>query len=229
MTARPDSRSRSLPDFALETAALDGGHWTVAGIDEAGRGPWAGPVLAAAVVLDPDNIPGGLNDSKKLTAQVRDTLFERISAMAHVGIGIAGVDRIDRDNILGATLWAMRAALDDLPSAPAYALVDGNRMPDLPCPAETVIRGDARCLSIAAASIIAKAARDRIMRNLSEQYPGYGWERNMGYGTAEHSAAIGRLGVTPHHRRSFRPVRLRWDCPVDPADDARKTAGTTHR
>ena len=203
-----DSRSKDLPDFALEMAALDAGHKAVAGIDEAGRGPWAGPVVAAAVVLDPDNIPDGLNDSKKLTAQARDALFDQISALAHVGVGIADVDRIDRDNILAATLWAMRAALDDLSSAPAYALIDGNRMPDLPCPAETVVKGDGRCLSIAAASIIAKTTRDRIMRSLSEECPGYGWERNMGYGTAEHSAAIGRLGVTPHHRRSFRPIRL---------------------
>ncbi len=203
-----DSRSNDLPDFTLEMAAFEAGHQAVAGIDEAGRGPWAGPVVAAAVVLDPGNIPDGLNDSKKLTAQARDALFDQISALAHVGVGIADVDRIDRDNILAATLWAMRTALDDLSSAPAYALIDGNRMPDLPCPAETVVKGDGRCLSIAAASIVAKTTRDRVMRSLSEECPGYGWERNMGYGTAEHSAAIGRLGVTPHHRRSFRPIRL---------------------
>ncbi len=201
------------PDFTLEAAALDAGHEAVAGIDEAGRGPWAGPVVAAAVVLDPGNIPEGLNDSKKLTATTRDTLFDQISAVAHVGVGIAEVDRIDRDNILAATLWAMRAALDDLSAAPAYALIDGNRMPDLPCPAETVIKGDGRCLSIAAASIIAKTTRDRIMRDLAEECPGYGWERNMGYGTAEHSAAIDRIGVTPHHRRSFRPIRLALGLP----------------
>ena len=208
MPKRTDSHSQDLPDFALEAAARDAGHEAVAGIDEAGRGPWAGPVVAAAVVLDPDSVPDGLNDSKKLSAQAREDLFDQISGAADVGVGIADVDRIDRDNILAATLWAMRAALDDLSAVPAYALIDGNRMPDLPCPAETVVKGDGRCLSIAAASIIAKTTRDRLMCVLAEECPGYGWERNMGYGTAEHSAAIDRLGVTPHHRRSFRPIRL---------------------
>lgn len=203
-----DSRFQQTPDFTLETAAFNAGYQAVAGIDEAGRGPWAGPVVAAAVMLDPDTIPNGLNDSKKLTAQAREDLFDQIEARARVGVGIADVERIDRDNILAATLWAMRAALDDLSQAPGYALIDGNRMPDLPCPAETVVKGDGRCLSIAAASIIAKTTRDRIMCALADEFPGYGWERNMGYGTAEHSAAIDRLGVTPHHRRSFRPVRL---------------------
>jgi len=179
----------------------------IAGIDEAGRGPWAGPVVAAAVILDPDRIPAGLNDSKQLGEPVREGLFAKIASHAQIAVGIAEVGRIDRDNILQATLWAMAAALRALPTKPAAALIDGNRLPQLPCPAEAVVKGDALSLSIAAASIVAKVTRDRMMRQLARDYPGYGWERNKGYGTQEHRSAIAELGVTPHHRRSFAPIR----------------------
>lgn len=183
----------------------------VAGIDEAGRGPWAGPVVAAAVVLRDGEIPQGLADSKTLGASRREQLFEEIMARADVGVGIADVARIDRDNILAATFWAMRAAVLELPMVPSAALVDGNRRPDLPCPAETLVKGDGLSVSIAAASIIAKVTRDRIMTDLGARHPGYGFERHKGYGTAEHRAALAKLGVTAHHRRSFKPVRLAAD------------------
>lgn len=179
----------------------------IAGIDEAGRGPWAGPVVAAAVILDPDRIPAGLNDSKQLSEPVRERLYFEILDTGHMAVGIAEVGRIDRDNILQATLWAMAAALGALPTRPAAALIDGNRLPPLPCPAEAIVKGDALSLSIAAASIVAKVTRDRMMGQLARDYPGYGWERNKGYGTREHRSAIAELGVTPHHRRSFAPIR----------------------
>ena len=179
----------------------------IAGIDEAGRGPWAGPVVAAAVILDPERIPAGLNDSKQLSEPVRERLFGEIANRAQMAVGIAEVGQIDRDNILQATLWAMAAALRALPSRPSAVLVDGNRLPPLPCPAEAVIKGDALSLSIAAASIVAKVTRDRLMRQLACDFPGYGWERNRGYGTQEHRSAIAELGVTPQHRRSFAPIR----------------------
>lgn len=177
----------------------------VCGIDEAGRGPWAGPVVAAAVVLDPKCIPDGLNDSKKLSEARRAALFEPIMASSRVGIGIAEVDRIDRDNILQATLWAMAQALDQIGGV-ALALVDGNRAPALPCPVQTIIEGDAKSLSIAAASIIAKVTRDRIMVGHDQAYPGYGFARHKGYGTALHQEALRRHGVTPLHRTSFAPI-----------------------
>lgn len=198
------------PDFSLEDAARRQGHAVIAGIDEAGRGPWAGPVVAAAVILDrallPPEIADALNDSKKLTAARRESLFAALPAFAAIGIGQSHVEEIDRDNILNATLNAMSRALDALPVLPDLALVDGNRMPDLACKARCVIKGDARSLSIAAASIVAKVARDRIMAKLAVVHPGYGWERNAGYGTAEHRAGLERLGVTPEHRRSFAPI-----------------------
>lgn len=195
------------PSFRLETAMANRHGGGVAGIDEAGRGPWAGPVVAAAVILDPDRIPAGLNDSKLLSEQTRERLFVEVASQAQIAVGIAEVGQIDRDNILQATLWAMAAALRALPSSPAAALIDGNRLPPLPCPAEAVIKGDARSLSIAAASIVAKVTRDRLMRQLASDFPGYGWERNKGYGTQEHRSAIAELGVTPQHRRSFAPIR----------------------
>lgn len=179
----------------------------VAGIDEAGRGPWAGPVVAAAVILEHGNIPSGLNDSKKLSESIREKLFDEITASARIGVGIADVARIDEMNILQATLWSMQAALADLGDLPAAALIDGNRAPNLPCPTEPLVKGDALSLSIAAASIIAKVTRDRIMKALAQDFPGYAWEKNKGYGTRAHAAAIEELGVTPHHRRSFRPIR----------------------
>ena len=180
----------------------------VAGIDEAGRGPLAGPVVAAAVVLDPDRIPPGIADSKTLEPEIREELFAKIVATSKVGIGIASVTRIDRYNILNATLWAMRQAARQLDPAPRVALVDGNRPPRLACETRCIVQGDAKCLSIAAASIIAKVTRDRIMIELGAAFPGYGFERHKGYSTPEHFDALDRLGVTRHHRRSFRPVQL---------------------
>ena len=196
-----------MPDFALERAA--GG--IVAGIDEAGRGPWAGPVVAAAVILDPVTLPSsladGIDDSKALSPTRRRELYRRLLECAETGVGAASVREIEADNILGATLTAMGRALAALPRRPAAALVDGNRAPDIPCRVETVVRGDSRSMSIAAASIVAKVTRDDIMARLSARYPAFAWERNAGYGTAEHRRALERHGPTPHHRRSFAPIR----------------------
>lgn len=198
------------PDFSFEDMALKRGFATIAGIDEVGRGPWAGPVVAAAVILRRDAIDpkllAPLNDSKKMTAKRRDALFDILPACAHIGIGRAEVDEIDRDNILAASLTAMARAVAALPIPPDFALVDGNREPALPCAAQCVVKGDGRSLSVAAASVIAKVTRDRLMCELAAEYPGYGWERNAGYGTAQHIAGLERLGVTPHHRKSFAPV-----------------------
>jgi ribonuclease HII len=196
---------REGPDFTIERKAMRKGTKLVCGIDEAGRGPWAGPVVAAAVVLDPKNIPDGLNDSKKLSEARREALFTSIMATSRVGIGIAEVDRIDRDNILQATLWAMAEALGQIDGV-ALALVDGNRAPQLPCPVQTIIEGDAKSLSIAAASIIAKVTRDRIMVGHDAAYPQYGFARHKGYGTALHQEALRHHGLTPLHRRSFAPI-----------------------
>jgi ribonuclease HII len=196
-----------MPNLDHENKLLHQYGEPVAGIDEAGRGPWAGPVVAAAVILDITDIPEGLNDSKKLTERTRETLFTAIMAQAQVGVGIADVARIDRDNILQATLWAMGQACKSLPQTPSAALIDGNRCPTLACPAHALIKGDALSLSVAAASIIAKVTRDRIMAELAETHPGYAWERNKGYGTRAHSDGLEQLGVTPHHRRSFKPVQ----------------------
>jgi len=202
------SDSRTRPTFEVEAieSGLCGG--PVAGVDEAGRGPWAGPVVAAAVVLDPADIPDGIDDSKRLDEDMRETLYRRIIATADVGVGIAGVDRIDRDNILQASLWAMSEAVAALARAPALAIVDGNRLPALTCASRAIVRGDARCLSIAAASIVAKVVRDRLMVDLGRACPGYGFERHKGYGTPEHRQALARLGISVHHRRSFKPVQL---------------------
>jgi len=179
----------------------------VAGVDEAGRGPLAGPVVAAAVVLTAKRFPKGVCDSKQAPAELREALFPRIMACCAVGVGVCSVEEIDRINILRASLLAMRRALDALPLAPTAALVDGNQPPEFPCPVTCVVEGDAKCLSIAAASIVAKVTRDRMMRDLALAHAGYGWETNFGYATPEHRAALRRLGPTPLHRRSFAPVR----------------------
>ena len=194
--------------FELEANELRLKGGPIAGVDEAGRGPWAGPVVAAAVVLDPDHIPEGIADSKALDADARELLFPRIMAHAQVGVGIASVERIDRDNILNATLWAMAEAVAALKHKPRLVLIDGNKAPRLSCQTRTIVKGDALCLSIAAASIIAKVTRDRLMIGNALMYPGYGFERHKGYGTPEHQAAIHRLGVSDLHRRSFKPVQL---------------------
>ena len=191
-----------MPDFSLEEAA--GG--IVAGIDEAGRGPWAGPVVAAAVILERGAIPAGLDDSKVLSRKRRENLYDALLGTARAGVGAAGVDEIDSLNILAASLLAMQRAVADLGAVPDLALVDGNRAPRLPCPVRCVVKGDALSLSIAAASIVAKVTRDRLMADLAVSWPGYGWERNAGYGTREHRAALERLGVTPEHRKSFAPI-----------------------
>lgn len=193
------------PDFTIELQAIGNGARRVCGIDEAGRGPWAGPVVAAAVVLDPGAIPPGLDDSKKLTRHQREALFQPILDSAKVGIGIADVERIDRDNILQATFWAMAQALERMGGAD-LALIDGNRAPALACRAQTIVEGDSRSLSIAAASIVAKVTRDRIMVGHDASWPGYGFARHKGYGTAFHQAALQRLGPSPIHRRSFAPI-----------------------
>lgn len=193
------------PDFALEEDAMRQGAGLVCGIDEAGRGPWAGPVVAAAVMLDRNAVPPGLNDSKKLSEARREALFGAIMASARVGIGIAEADRIDRDNILAATLWAMADAARQIDGV-SLALVDGNRAPRLPIETRTVIGGDGRSLSIAAASIIAKVTRDRIMLGHDRTFPQYGFARHKGYGTSQHRQALERHGPSPLHRRSFAPV-----------------------
>lgn len=194
-----------MPDRKLERAlgAL------VCGVDEAGRGPLAGPVMAAAVILPPRlarGLSSGIDDSKKLSRQRREALFAGINSCCRVGVGEASVEEIDRLNIFHAAMLAMQRAVAALPVVPAHAIVDGNHCPRFACAATAVVAGDARCLSVAAASIIAKVTRDRLMIRLAEHYPGYGWERNAGYGTAEHVAALKRLGRTPLHRAHFAPV-----------------------
>ena len=192
------------PDFSFEDSCL---MLPVCGVDEAGRGPWAGPVVAGAVILDRSCVPAGLNDSKKLTAKRRDVLFDLITDTALVGVGIANVQEIDEVNILQATFLAMRRAVENLPQGPSHALIDGNKIPPgLNCESQAIVKGDGRSLSIAAASIIAKVTRDRIMVSLAQQFPGYGWERNAGYGVKAHQEGLQRLGVTPHHRVSFKPI-----------------------
>ena len=180
----------------------------VAGIDEAGRGPWAGPVVAAAAILDLARVPPGLDDSKRLSPARRAALYDALVGVAALGVGIAEVEEIDRLNIRQATFLAMRRAVAALGIAPAHALVDGDALPGLDCPTSAIVGGDGRSLSIAAASIVAKVTRDRLMRALAEACPGYGFERHKGYGTAAHRAALARLGPSPHHRLSFRPVAL---------------------
>lgn len=194
----------SLPDFSIERSLS---YSRIAGIDEVGRGPWAGPVTAAAVILDPQAIPIGLNDSKKLSQTRRAELALIIHQTANVGIGSASVEEIDQFNILQATYLAMRRAVDALPVSPEYLLVDGNRMPSgMPCDGQTLIKGDARSVSIAAASIVAKVHRDDYMSDLARTFPDYGWETNRGYGTQKHQVSLSRHGPTLHHRRSFKPI-----------------------
>lgn len=182
----------------------------VCGIDEVGRGPLAGPVVAAAVIIDrsraPKKILSQINDSKKLTAQKREYLFNKIQEFSHVSVAECSVDEIDSINILQASLRAMAKAFDELKTRPAVALIDGNKAPKISCTTQTIVKGDAKSLSIAAASIIAKHYRDTLMTRIANDFPNYGWERNAGYGTAHHLKAIEIHGVTIHHRRSFAPV-----------------------
>jgi ribonuclease HII len=194
-----------IPDFSFEAEAGSWGALRIVGVDEVGRGPLAGPVTACAVRLDPKRIPAGLRDSKVLTAGRREVLFAEIMAVAEVSVAHASADEIDSLNILRASHLAMERAVAGL--SPDHVLIDGNLIPrGLTCPATAIVKGDARCLSIAAASIVAKVTRDRIMVDLAQQHPGYGWEANAGYPTKAHLQALQTLGVTAWHRRSFKPV-----------------------
>tara|TARA_R110002096_G_scaffold46032_6_gene123057 strand:+ start:30827 stop:31447 length:621 start_codon:yes stop_codon:yes gene_type:complete len=195
-----------MANFEIEQALINQGTQIIAGVDEVGRGPWAGPVTACAVILDPNNIPHGLDDSKKLTAGRREALYDLIIDNAHVSLIHVEVDEIDRINILQATFRAMERAVAALPM-PDHILIDGNKIPpNLTAPASAIIKGDGKSVSIAAASIIAKVTRDRLMLDLSKLHPGYGWETNAGYGTKMHQLGLLNHGVTPHHRRSFKPI-----------------------
>lgn len=190
--------------YAYEKRAGEQGFSAVCGIDEAGRGPLAGPVCAAAVILPPDCDIPGLNDSKKLSEKKREALFPVIQEKALAfGIGWATAEEIDRVNILQATFLAMARAVEALPTPADYALVDGNRMPPLPIPGETIVKGDATSASIAAASILAKVSRDRLLRQLDEEHPEYGFAKHKGYGTKAHYEAIRKYGLLPEHRRGF--------------------------
>lgn len=199
-----------MPDFSFEHAC----EGVVAGIDEAGRGPWAGPVVAGAAILDAQtldsNLIAGLDDSKKLTRKRREAMFQALynSDAVVLGVGIASVDEIDEMNILQATFLAMRRAVSDLACTVDLALVDGNQNPGLACQVRTIVKGDSRSLSIAAASIVAKVTRDRMMAKLAAEFPGYGWESNQGYGAPAHRHGLQVLGVTPHHRKSYAPIRV---------------------
>src|SRR6478609_5584694 len=196
------------PTFSRERAAMKRGVFPVAGCDEAGRGPLAGPVVAAAVILDPKRIPRGLNDSKKLNAETRAALYEKICSTAQVAVAIAPPARIEIDNIRGASLWALARAVKALPVPPKLVFVDGIDRIDVACECRAVISGDALVLSIAAASIVAKVTRDRLMKEIGAAHPGYGFERHMGYSVPEHQEALKRLGPTIHHRQSFSPVAV---------------------
>ncbi|HXF87331.1 MAG TPA: ribonuclease HII [Xanthobacteraceae bacterium] len=195
------------PSFEIEAALMDQYGGPVAGIDEAGRGPWAGPVVVAAVILNPDRIPQGLNDSKQLTAEEREERYAEIMATSIVSVAIGPVKQIDRINILQASLWGMRKAYRGLQVPAGAAIIDGNIVPKrFPCKARAVVCGDALSLSVAAASIVAKVTRDRMMVKLSRRYRRYAWDSNKGYGTREHAEAIKKHGVCIHHRRSFSPI-----------------------
>ncbi len=197
-------------DFNMENQALCKGHQVIAGVDEAGRGPWAGPVVAAAVVLDRDRLPAdvrdAVNDSKRVKADERLQIMQAMTPYADIGVGIAEVAEIDTFNILQATLLAMSRAVNELPTPPDLCLVDGTHTPQEQSHCQTVIRGDGLYVSIDADSIVAKVTRDGIMADLAEKFPEYGWDRNAGYGTKGHRSAMEQYGITPIHRHSYRPV-----------------------
>jgi ribonuclease HII len=203
-----------LPDFSLEESLGLSTSAVIVGVDEVGRGPLAGPVTAAAVFVDRQKITLDLltkiDDSKKISQKKHATISKQIESIAIIGIGWASSGEIDQLNILEATMLAMQRAISCLRkqiiSDPDYILIDGNKVPRLDFPSKAIVRGDEKSLSIAAASIVAKNKRDAFMTSLSKLYPGYGWEKNAGYGTGEHLAAIEREGITVHHRRSFKPI-----------------------
>jgi len=204
------------PDMQTEAEARGAGYVCICGIDEAGRGPLAGPVMAAAVVLPEGFVLEGLHDSKKLSARRREVLYESLMADERVMkcVASASVEEIDCLNILRATHLAMRRAALGLPRKPDFCLIDGLPVPNFPLPSRALVKGDARCLSIAAASVLAKVTRDRYMRRLAQEFPQYGFERHAGYGTREHLQALRHYGITPHHRRSFAPV-AQMELPLD--------------
>lgn len=198
---------KPIPSFAPEQGRAPDPARPLCGVDEAGRGPWAGPVVAAAVILYPARLPAGIDDSKALNEARREALFAALQESAEIGIGAASVAEIAQHNILGASLLAMRRAVLALPRRPGFALIDGKHCPKgLPCEAAALVDGDALSLSIAAASIIAKVVRDRAMRKLHRRYPAYAWEKNKGYGTKAHQDGLAMAGATPHHRLSFAPL-----------------------
>jgi ribonuclease HII len=211
----PLAEAEVRPTFRRERAALKRGVWPVAGCDEAGRGPLAGPVVAAAVILDPKRVPRGLDDSKKLDPETREKLHAKICASAQVSVACAPPWRIDRDNILRASLWALARAVAALPVKPKLVFVDGRDRIDICCECKAVISGDAIIASIAAASIVAKVTRDRLMTRLGQLHPGYGFEHHKGYSVPAHFEALARLGPTIHHRRSFAPVAAIYGEVVD--------------
>ena len=209
----PTDSKKSAPDYTFETEH-GAPRVRVCGIDEAGRGPLAGPVVAGAAVIDMARLPAGLNDSKKLNHKTRERLFTELMQCADIGIGIASVEEIDEINILQATMLAMTRALGALKTAPAFALIDGNRIPKFATPARAIVKGDGLVLSIAAASIAAKVTRDRMMTDIAKAHPEYGFERHMGYGTAFHLNALREHGATIHHRKSFAPIRNMLSPPI---------------
>lgn len=202
-----------MPDFKYERSMFSGSSALIAGVDEAGRGPWAGPVVAGAVVFPnleiADSLAQKLDDSKKLTAAKREALFDELRrSNALIGCGMASVEEIDALNILQATFLAMRRAVAALPAVPDFAIIDGNKIPpELPCPARFLVKGDALSLSVAAASIVAKVTRDRLMTELAKEFPYYGWEKNAGYGTKVHQDGLETHGICIHHRKSYAPIK----------------------
>ena len=195
-------------DFSAEQQKIDSGYKIIAGVDEVGRGPWAGPVVAAAVILDYNNLPEGLNDSKKLTAKKREILAPLIHEKAIVSIAEASVEEIDELNIRQATFLAMSRAVEGLTEKADFVFVDGNAIPpQLTMATEDIVKGDSKVLSIAAASIVAKVYRDDLMAKLGDEFPYYAWANNAGYGTKAHQEGLAEFGITPHHRKSFAPIK----------------------
>ena len=196
-----------LPDFDVETGLIKKGYKAIAGVDEVGRGCIAGPVTAAAVILNPQKIPSGLNDSKKVSFKNREKIFQSIQDTCTFCVAHSSVEEIDQINILQASLLSMKRAILGLNIKPDFVLIDGNKSPgDLESESETIVKGDSKSLSIAAASIVAKVTRDRFMSRLDKEFPGYDWSQNAGYPTKLHKSAILNIGITPYHRRSFKPV-----------------------